>query len=468
MRTKCRNPLRGTAVALSVTARHDVQRSQVCTKTGLVYPWRCPHVKRRMNKHKWHRQSDTSGETVDRWSLGRETSWLRNGRRRPSHVRRRSQGRRDGRAGWWGECPSWEIGFPVSRQRGDPTGPAYLQSPAVQWELDVDDPLRLALGRAFSLFDRLRVMDHSSSRPPVPASFSDSVPHWKERDRSVSVICSLCVYSYNLPYSTSRLWDLTRWRHDHSSTDRPAATRMDVPPVHSAIVLTSPSCITSLPAPPTVLLEQLVDTLAASLGLMQLHDETGLLFLWMTQIRRSASRPTFSFLMDIFEQLSSSSWWYDATAYVLPRSIDCHPPQIWNFYFDKVLYLLVDTSFFHFFVVFQLFSFVIMLNVRWETGVNLTFRHVSPVNWTGSSHVFSSSFTRSIFMRISLLTAYEGGIIVIVCVLFVDDYTVLSRARFVFITSTLTEASITCRWRLFIVDVEVFFLKSSIDSDVFF
>ena len=77
--------------------------------------------------------------------------------------------------------------------------------------------------------------------------------------------------------------------------------------------------------------------------------------------------------MDIFEQLSSSSWWNDATAYVLPHRIDCHFPQIWDFYIDKVLYLLVDTSFFHFFVVFQLFSFVIMLNVRLETGVNLTF-----------------------------------------------------------------------------------------------
>ena len=41
---------------------------------------------------------------------------------------------------------------------------------AVHWELGIGDALRLALGRAFSLSGRLCAMDHSSSRPPDPAS----------------------------------------------------------------------------------------------------------------------------------------------------------------------------------------------------------------------------------------------------------------------------------------------------------
>ena len=40
---------------------------------------------------------------------------------------------------------------------------------AVHWELGIGDA-RLALGRAFSLFGRLCAMDHSSSRPPDPAT----------------------------------------------------------------------------------------------------------------------------------------------------------------------------------------------------------------------------------------------------------------------------------------------------------
>ena len=233
----------------SVTARHDAQRSQACTKTGLVYPWRCPHVKRRMNKHKWHRQPDASGETVDRWSLGRETRWLRNGRRRPPHVRRCQQGRRDGRAGWWRECPSWKIGFPVHSQRGDPTGLAYFPSQQFTGSLSLSTHFDLSSNaRALAVLPYVCVMDHSSSCLPEPATivhrwFSQEISVRLDRDlrhRGSSMTCHLHdvfsdvvsdilhptgenpVYSCNLPSSTLRLCILTRWRHDHSSTDRPA------------------------------------------------------------------------------------------------------------------------------------------------------------------------------------------------------------------------------------------------------
>ena len=41
---------------------------------------------------------------------------------------------------------------------------------AVHWELGIGCALRLALGRAFSLFGCLCAMNHSSARPPGPAS----------------------------------------------------------------------------------------------------------------------------------------------------------------------------------------------------------------------------------------------------------------------------------------------------------